>query len=141
MIEVKQTVLHDPANGQHGNCLSAVLASLLHVPIEAVPVFSEPGWQRELNQWLSQFGLAYLDVLDFGEFAAALGISGCYTGISGNTQRSADVLHACVALDGRAVFDPHPDNTGLTKVNACGLFIALRPWEAASRATSDVPQT
>lgn len=54
MKPTKQTVLHDPANGKHGNCLSAVLASLLHLPIEDVPVFSEPHpkWQQDLNEWL-----------------------------------------------------------------------------------------
>ncbi len=44
MKPTKQTVLHDPANGKHGNCLSAVLASLLHLPIEAM-IFS--------SQWVN----------------------------------------------------------------------------------------
>ena len=38
MIPTTQTILHDPDNGKIGNCLSAVLASLLHLPIELVPL-------------------------------------------------------------------------------------------------------
>ena len=31
---VKQTIEHDPESGNWGNCFSAVLASLLDIPIE-----------------------------------------------------------------------------------------------------------
>ena len=61
MKPTKQTILHDPAKGLHGNCLSAVLASLLHLPIEDVPLFITPEtWVKDLNAWLRPFGLAYL---------------------------------------------------------------------------------
>jgi hypothetical protein len=50
MIPVKQTVLHDPANGKVGNCFSAVLSSLLHIPIEDIPMFQDPlNWIKDLN--------------------------------------------------------------------------------------------
>lgn len=130
MQNVKQTILHDPENDKHGNCFSAVLASLLHVPIDDVPVFSAPypKWQQEVNAWLRQFGLAYIQIGGFDEWCAEIGISGCHHEIAGPTLRSNDVLHACVAVDGVSVFDPHPDDTGLTEAQAHGVFIALEPW-------------
>lgn len=132
MNPIKQTVLHDPDNGLHGNCLSAVLASLLHLDISDVPLFITPGtWVKDMNKWLRPFGLAYCMVEDFDCHIEAYGIQGMYHEISGNTQRSNDVLHACVAKDGEVILDVHPDNTGLTKINCYGFFIALRPWEVA----------
>ena len=130
MKPIKQTILHDPANGKHGNCLSAVIASLLHIDIETVPLFITPGtWVQDLNAWLEPFGLAYCMVEDFDLQIEAYGIKGMWHEVSGNTGRSKDVTHACVANDGVLVFDPHPDNTGLTKITCHGFFIALRPWE------------
>lgn len=130
MNPTKQTVLHDPANGKHGNCFSAVLASLLHLPIEDVPVFSSPApkWQQELNAWLRPFGLAYMQIGTFDEWCADLNISGCYCEVGGKTNRHADVSHACVGRDGMPILDPHPDDTGLTEVEASGVFIVLEPW-------------
>jgi hypothetical protein len=50
MKPTKQTVLHDLSNNQHGNCLSAVLASLLHIPIGDVPLFVTPEtWVKDLK--------------------------------------------------------------------------------------------
>lgn len=132
MNPTKQTILHDPDNGLHGNCLSAVLASLLHVDISDVPLFITPGtWVKDMNEWLRPFGLAYCMIEDFDCHIAAYGIKGLYHEISGNTKRSTDVLHACVAKDGEVIFDVHPDNTGLTMITCYGFFIALRPWEVA----------
>lgn len=135
MLPTKQTILHDPANGLQGNCLSAVLASLLHLPIDDIPVFKTPEtWVRELNLWLRPFGLAYCMVADFDCHIDAYGITGLWHEVSGNTARSADVTHACVALDGNLVFDPHPSDTGLTELTCHGFFIVLEPWTHASRS-------
>jgi len=132
MEYIKQTILHDPDKGLHGNCLSAVLASLLHLNIEEVPLFITPStWAKDMNGWLQQFGLAYCMVEDFDCHIEAYGIKGLYHEIAGNTTRSTDVLHACVAKDGELIFDVHPDNTGLTRITCYGFFIALRPWEVA----------
>ena len=133
MTPVKQTILHDPANGLHGNCLSAVIAALLHMPIENVPLFIVPGtWVKDLNTWLRQFGLAYCMVEDFDCHIDAYGIEGLWHEVSGNTSRSKDVTHACVAKDGVMVFDPHPENSGLTKITCHGFFIALEPWKVVA---------
>jgi hypothetical protein len=133
MIEVKQNTLHDPDNGQHGDCLSAVLASLLHLPIESIPVFSnEDTWVKELNTWLYPFGLAYFLLDNLAEALEVYGIHGLWHDVSGNTTRSTDVEHACVAHDGVMMFDPHPDETGLTKVTSYGIFVVLEPWKVVA---------
>lgn len=138
MIPTKQTTLHDPANGKHGDCMSAVIASLLHLPIEQVPLFINPGtWVRDLNAFLRPYGLAYLTIEDARNWLEQAGIEGCYHEVGGATQRSSEVMHACVGVDGIPLFDPHPDNTGLTTVVASGLFIALRPWEVADFNTKE----
>lgn len=135
MIPTTQTILHDPDNGLHGNCLSAVLASLLHMQIEEVPVFSSDRWFKDLNAWLRPRGLAYLwfQDQDFSRTLDAFGIEGLHHEISGKTSRFSGVSHACVAEDGRLIFDPHPSRDGLNAgVEGCGIFIALRPWALAA---------
>ena len=140
MIPIKQTILHDPANGQYGNCLSAVLASLLHLPIETIPVFSDPErWEPDLNEWLRPYGLAYVPLAVPDGWFSSRNIVGCYHEICGPTLRSADVLHAMVGIDGVPVHDPHPDNTGITKVDSIGVFIALMPWAFAQSNHSAAP--
>jgi len=132
MIPITQTVLHDPANGKYGNCLSAVLASLLHLPIESVPVFFKDTWLQDLNEWLRQYGLAYIcfSIADDGpQFLASFGITGLHHELAGPSPRNTEVAHALVGHDGRAVFDPHPSRAGVAALNSCGVFVALEPWK------------
>ena len=129
MIPTTQTILHDPENGINGNCLSAVLASLMHVDIADVPVFcDEVSWVKDLNAWLRQFGLAYVQCKNFQEQCEASGIDGCYCEVFGDSPRRPGTLHATVGVDGVMVFDPHPDRTGVVGDPVCGLFVALQPW-------------
>ena len=133
MIPTKQTILHDPENGKHGNCLTAVLASLLHMDIEDIPVFAdEETWVKDLNTWLRRYGLAYV-MMSNAKFLEDHGITGVWHEVSGNTSRFSDVVHACVARDGEIVFDPHPDGTGLSKIDLHGFFIVLEPWNVVSQ--------
>lgn len=135
MIPTYQTILHNPANGQHGNCMSAVIASLLHLPIESVPVFTDPNtWRADLNRFLRRFGLAYIEIVDFGKWCEDTDIRGCYHEAAGPSPRMPDVFHACVGVDGKVVFDPHPGAEGLDDVQTGGVFIALKPWLMASMA-------
>ena len=43
-------------------------------------------------------------------------------------KRSNEVLHSAVAVNGKVVFDPHPDATGLVNEVTCGVFLSLEPW-------------
>lgn len=131
MIPTTQTILHDPANGMIGNCLSAVLASLLHLPIELVPTFNHhPGWTKDVNEWLRPYGLAYLSITkaSFDQAFADAGVKECHHEIAGPSRGFDDVHHACVAVDGKLVFDPHLNGDGLEEYDTCGVFIALEPW-------------
>lgn len=65
----------------------------------------------------------------------SVGIAGLHHEQAGNTLRSNDVLHSVVAVDCGPVFDPHPDDTGLTNNVANGVFVSLTPWIAASGAS------
>ncbi len=130
MIPKPQTILHDPENGKFGNCFSAVIASLLHLSVDEVPVFSNDRWQIELNAWLKPYGLAYIN-FELAAFSQALkdfGIQGCHHEVAGPSPRSTDVHHACVGYDSELVFDPHPGRAGLQQITSCGIFVALEPW-------------
>lgn len=130
MIPTTQTALHDPANGVIGNCLSAVLASLLHLPIELVPLFAdETTWAKDMNAWLRPYGLAYIQFEPgFAQTLVDYGIKGLHHEVAGPSPRHADTLHACVGLDCEQVFDPHPSRAGLKSLDTHGVFIALEPW-------------
>lgn len=138
MIPVNQTILHDPENGKHGNCMTAVVASLLHLDVNEVPAFTDPEhWIRDLNQFLKPYGLAYI-TLPLSECLSVFStdnVKGCYHEIAGFTERSETVLHATCGIDGVVVHDPHPGNNGLKQQMFYGFFIALEPWAVAALYT------
>lgn len=73
MIPIKQTIKHNPDNGQFGDCHRACIASILELPIEKVPHFGYDGnkdgqifWNR-INEFLHQFGLKEVQFAFEGE--------------------------------------------------------------------------
>lgn len=126
MIEVTQTITtHDPAAGQFGDCFRACIASILELPIEAVPhtmayeehLVEDPGqWYPQLNEWLRPRGLAFL-CLDTEVAAPAdwfRAIEPAFTSyhvLSGLGPRGHN--HSVVACNGRLAWDPHPSRAGL----------------------------
>jgi hypothetical protein len=92
--------------GTRGNCVSACIASILEMPIEAVPLFIGEGWWPRLLGWLAGHDLAATKIRDS---LAPLGYSIAF----GPSTRLAGYGHACVARDGIAVHDPHPSRDGL----------------------------
>lgn len=138
MIPTKQTVLHDPDNGKIGNCFSAVLASLLHLPIEEVPLFVDPDtWLQDLNKWLKQFGLAFMVISNLEDVLNGHEIEGLWHEVSGKSSRSHDIFHSCIGYEGKVYFDPHPDSTGLHEIHSCGVFVALEPWICTEKGDSN----
>jgi hypothetical protein len=91
--------------GADGNCLNACLASILELPLRAVPEFGDD-WAAEVNDFLSKYGLAYRRAPVDGAKPSG------YSTIEGVSPRGG--LHACVAYDGELAWDPHPieDGTG-----------------------------
>lgn len=134
MIPVDQKTKHDPKNNKFGDCLSATLASLLHLSIDDVPVFkgnNEDGSQFiEANAWLKKYGLALICIGANADHLKSIGVSGLWCGTVGTSPRFKDSLHATVGLDGIVAHDPHPDKTGLPDgVTALDVLVVLEPWK------------
>ena len=127
MIPLKQTKLHSDV--QKGNCFAATLASILHLNIEDIPEFENGKWQRQLNEWLSQYSLAFIELDDFKTDCNLFGINGCHHEIGGYSERSKSRGHSCVGVDGEVVFDVHPSDAGLNSIFRYGVFISLEPWK------------
>jgi len=119
MTPVDQEFIHDPANGQYGDCQRAVIASLLDLPIADVPHFTKESngdavkfWEM-LQVFCGKHGYAYLQV-PAKSGSAFYGLdTGVYHEISGPSPRGNGTFHAVVGFDGEIVFDPHPSRAGL----------------------------
>ena len=131
MIPVDQTTIHDPENGKIGDCFSAVLASLLHMPIDKIPLFAaKESWLEDLNAWLRPFNLCFLTISGGADWLESLGVKGLYHDLAGVSPRNPDWNHATVGLDGEMIHDPHPDKAGIGKFESIGVFVLLEPWQA-----------
>lgn len=106
-----------------GNCFSACVASVLELAIADVPYFMGAGdeWFSEFVAWCAK---RQIDV-DFSTAFPAP--AGAHVIVGGTSPRTGGG-HACVALDGAIVHDPHPDRTGL--VGDWWDWIALTPRPA-----------
>lgn len=119
MIPIVQT-----RTGDIGNCFAACLASILEVPLQAVPEFpyhSDDEFFAAAQRWLATKGLRYRQVPIKNGYRPR-----GYTTIEGISPRGGQ--HACVALNGRLVWDPHPDDGtghGLVKPTTYGLLEPL----------------
>lgn len=117
---------HDPSRGLHGDCYSAALASLLDLPLAAVPhVLAYPKEQRRevFREFLQPLGLIPVNIPGpvFMEAIVGSGID-CYHLILG---KSGEVDHACVGFNGAIVHDPLPPMPGVE----WGLDGSLDDWE------------
>jgi len=92
--------------GETGNCFAACLASILDLPLEAVPEMSTDDQAERANDFLAGYGLSYRRAFIDGKKPSG------YSTIEGVSPRGG--MHACVALDGELLWDPHPieDGTG-----------------------------
>jgi hypothetical protein len=120
MIEVTQTELG--ADNPRGNCLAACLASILELPIDAVPDFYEceqagRNWFIVLTEFLATRGLQPVEGGQRDRHHIGVGAS----------PRSSH-SHAVVMLGDKIVWDPHPSRSGLS--GDCRYWIALEPCPA-----------
>lgn len=133
MIPVHQTTFYDPdapPDKQRGNCLTAVVASLLELPIEDVPNFvqddvdheGDPDWDwwTTLHRFITERGyqMHYLAVPGGPPSAFPLPKPGEHYAVIGLSPRGPQGLihHIVIHRDGQMVHDPHPDGTGLVKI-------------------------
>lgn len=116
---VDQIVMHDPENGQYGDCQRSVIATLLGLPREDVPHFNKIAegdpdlFWCGLQAFLRRKGYAYLTVRKDAGSAFFGEIGPVYHEISGPSPRGSGVYHAVVGLNGEIFFDPHPSRAGL----------------------------
>lgn len=135
MKPVFQTIPGSPL----GNCQNACIASILEVPIEAIP----PRWVGDGTGWAEASGWEVFNRLDaalapFGvrwiQFPAdtmAWSAAGVWCILMGPSPRSTEgnpISHAVVGRsvnggDWEIVHDPHPDGGGLAEIRYVGLLV------------------
>ena len=122
MQPVMQTVLH--GDGKAGNCVQACVASLLELPLSAVPHFFEPLGetfheatdQAVADCWRGFFGFFDRFGLHATWVAAKANSAHGFPHIVGGPGPRG--VEHCVIRDGfEIVHDPHPSGDGLLKVS------------------------
>lgn len=153
MKPVTQTTFGDGK----GNCFTACVASILELPIDAVPNFcvdyGEGEWWIELEKWLAPRALApLLFCVNKGEQADRDAVWAFFDGEHGfYAHRSVPVIvsgknehgvaHSIVSYwdadaEAIATHDPNPRSTGLVSFRDIIAFAALRPHLAVTPLTS-----
>lgn len=142
-----QGVTQDREGSPFGSCLEAVVATMLNVPIEAIPdVRLEPGACDEtscpaldvrhafLEDWLKRtYGIVWVSGAG-SRPPAAYGnmIAGpLYWFASGPSDRGLN--HIVIYADDRLAWDPYPTRTGLLRVDTWGVWLLPSeraiPWQ------------
>jgi len=122
MKPVKQTLF----GPKEGNCFAACIASLLELPLEAVPNFClYDDWYHRVNKFLAPMGLCYIEMaIDSRGLYYSLIDSNTYYVLCGKSP-NYDCLHAVVAQGTEIVHDPNPSNKGLLDRQEVGLIVHL----------------
>lgn len=110
MTPVDQQHLHTPTTP--GDCYSAVLATLLDLPLSAVPYFAAQH-QHSPHAFYDAVE-TYLASQGYAVYYHATPAPGEYHILSGTSPRDPTLHHAVVARDGIIVHDPHPSRAGLS---------------------------
>jgi hypothetical protein len=108
MKPVDQTQFRGDA--EHGNCVPACVASILELPLEAVPHFAAlhgPYFMKQMRAWIEAngFELCYLN-------GAGTWPAGAHSIATGKSPRG-DFLHSVVWKGRKMAHDPHPSRAGL----------------------------
>lgn len=111
MKPVYQTIM----TKERGNCLAACIASLLELPIEAVPNFSERAdWFNYVDEFLEQFDLQLVQT-KYSRTAEHL-MRGYYI-LSGPSPNIKGVDHVVIGKNGKVVHDPSPNGKPMEEFN------------------------
>ena len=127
MKRVTQTKFGKP----NGNCFEACLASILEIPLDEVPRFTQEDWLARINRWLRwhyslQLVVAQPNILEFGMAPSTYVIAG------GPNLRG--VPHSVVHRGATMVHDPNPDRVGLASVEDVLVFVAVNPARMRKRS-------
>lgn len=114
MKPVYQTQFYQEEPRRYGDCVRAVIASLLELPITEVPHFLElaDGKAYEFYDGIEDFLNRYKLTMQWQSKLAYHWVPGdpdVYHYMSGVSPRNPAIGHAVVGLNGVPFFDPHPD--------------------------------
>jgi hypothetical protein len=120
MKPVDQTTFGAPG----GNCLSACVASILHLPIEDVPYFMSndidgKAWRQKLSTWLKARGFYPMFL---GGWAKIPGVHM----VTGRSPRNVGT-HCVVAIGDVIVHDPHPSRAGIKRATQKIMLVPFEP--------------
>lgn len=113
MIPVTQTIFHNDPHGRVGNCLQAVVASLIEKKIEEVPHFAamdDDTWFDATCGYLNEHGFNVYDC----ENEEVLQVIDNYVMVIGKSPRG--VSHVVLYHNGKMLHDPHPSRAGLETI-------------------------
>ena len=132
MLKVQQTIFNN--EGLKGNCFTACVASILELPIEAVPnwfaLYGEQ-WRDHAEYWLNEHGYALVSIRETALDMLRCLSKGPLVIITGTSPRGA-FRHAVVGkliACGTAlqfIHDPHPDGTFLAEGSRTIYLLARR---------------
>jgi len=127
MNKLIQTRVHkgnDPK--ERGNCYPTVMACIMDLKNseEAFQIqehYDNPNWMGLFVKWINEQGWMLEDLYehqDDNEFYF----------VTGPTMRDKTgfIKHICIYLNGKLYWDPHPDNTGLTRENIFSRIIKIK---------------
>jgi GNAT superfamily N-acetyltransferase len=106
--------------GDRGNCFASCLASIFETPLPEFGLTEDEGYDANVDKWLAKRGWQYSQTEDTS--TPPIG----YHTIEGVSPRGG--MHATVGLNGKMVWDPHPEDGtghGLVKVVRYGLLTPL----------------
>lgn len=140
MKPVDQEFINGNPDGVPGDCVRAATATLLNLPIAAVPHFvaAHGGqWRTAWERWLDERDLIVVELdprqRPLGFFLAV--------GPTERTGRGNNVSHMIVMHGGGIGHDPHPSRAGLTGVERVYLIAARDPSRMLSDPRRAVPGT
>lgn len=134
----KQTFLKDRENplSAPGDCWRCCIAAVLQIPAQSVPHFVANNgglhYESETQSWLAERGFTLVRCKSRVQFPRMSGqpFSPLPIITCGPSPRSRSMGegHAVVYFDGELVYDPHPDDNGLTAVNEEYIVVPSFPF-------------
>lgn len=133
---VTQTKFYDPTQPPDvctGNCTEAALASLLRLPLDAIPSFQG---MQSVEYWEALDAFVESRGFLWEMRQGAYHYPGLYLA-DGPSSRGCG--HFVVMRDGEMVHDPHPSRAGLTSIERTWVLIPADPASALAQAGPRVP--
>lgn len=121
MIPHKQLFTRETHPDVPGDCLRAVVASILDLPLNAVPHFVELYERRawpHLREWLRE-RMINMTRLEGHSHTPD------YCMYVGTSPRDPDINHAIVGINGEFIHDPHPESGMIDGVDCTYVFTPL----------------